>query len=354
MRFHPATRCGRFFLLGALAAALHLVPAPTRADDPKFAYGKADDVAKLPPWAASVTAGFGMTTGNAQSVNFTGAGMVSHRFGDSDLLAFDATVAFQRSTVQTAVDVNGDGVITPDEVLNITQSVSEAWGTRLRYDHFFDPMNGVYGLILAGGDIPAGKQFVGSVQAGYSRRPLPDGHQRARRRGRPRLLVPAVRGGGPELDQLRRGPRLPGLPGEPDQGPLLQRQRRVPRQPERAEHPHRPRGRVRRQPGRREAGRDLEDLRRRKHGLPLPGALRLRTRAEAPAGRVLLGARLPAAGQPLGHLHGAGPGLQAACDPARIQGRRGARSGRAPFSASPVASAAASRQNIDSRIRRIP
>lgn len=169
MRFHPATKSARFFLLGALAAALHLVPAPTRADDPKFAHGKADEVAKLPPWAASVTAGFGMTTGNAQSVNFTGAGMVSHRFTPNDMLAFDATVAFQRSTVQTAVDVNGDGVIAPDEVLNITQSVSEAWGTRLRYDHFFDPMNGVYGLILAGGDIPAGKQFVGSAQAGYSR-----------------------------------------------------------------------------------------------------------------------------------------------------------------------------------------
>ncbi len=164
----PTGRC-RMAVLGALVAVLQLAAAPARADDPKFAYGKAGEVTKLPPWAASVTAGFGMTTGNAQSVNFTGAGMVSHRFGDSDLLAFDATVAFQRSTVQTATDLNADGVITPNEVLDITQSVSEAWGTRLRYDHFFDPVNGVYGLVLAGGDIPAGKQFVGSAQAGYSR-----------------------------------------------------------------------------------------------------------------------------------------------------------------------------------------
>lgn len=169
MHFMTFTRRGRASLVIALLASAVLVSPAARADDPKFAFGKAAEVAKLPPWAASVTAGFGMTTGNAQSVNFTGAGMVSHRFGDSDLLAFDATVAFQRSTVQTAVDVNADGVITPNEVLNITQSVSEAWGTRLRYDHFFDPMNGVYALVLAGGDIPAGKQFVGSVQAGYSR-----------------------------------------------------------------------------------------------------------------------------------------------------------------------------------------
>jgi hypothetical protein len=168
MRFRPATRSGRFFLLGALAAALHLAPAPTRADDPKFAYGKAGEVSKLPTWAASVTAGFGMTTGNAESLNFSGAGAVSHRFTPNDMLAFDALVAYQRSTVQAASDLNTDGVITPDEVRSITQSVSEAWATRLRYDHFFG-LNGVYGLAFAGGDIPAGKQFVGGVQAGYSR-----------------------------------------------------------------------------------------------------------------------------------------------------------------------------------------
>lgn len=159
---------GRFLLAGALLATTLLVPAAARADDPKFAYGKAADVAKLPPWAAQVTAGFGMTTGNAQSVNFSGAGMVSHRFTQNDLLAFDAMVAFQRSTVQTAVDANADGSITPDELLSITQSVSEAWATKLRYDHFFG-LNAVYALAFAGGDIPAGKQFVGGAQVGYSR-----------------------------------------------------------------------------------------------------------------------------------------------------------------------------------------
>ncbi len=32
---------GRMALLGAVLAALQLVPAPARAEDPKFAYGKA-------------------------------------------------------------------------------------------------------------------------------------------------------------------------------------------------------------------------------------------------------------------------------------------------------------------------
>jgi Protein of unknown function, DUF481 len=168
MQFQTVPGPGRA-LLGALAAIAFLAPgAVARGDDPKFSFGKADAVAKAPPWAASVTAGFGMTTGNAQSVNLSGAGMVSHRFTPDDLLAFDASVAFQRSTLQTATDVNGDGVITPDEVVSITQSVSEAWGTRLRYDHFFG-LNAIYALAFAGGDVPAGKQFLAGVQAGYSR-----------------------------------------------------------------------------------------------------------------------------------------------------------------------------------------
>jgi hypothetical protein len=154
--------------LAALAACAILLPGAAFADDPKFAWAKKDEVVKMPPWAASVTAGFGMTTGNAQALNLSGAGMVSHRFTQDDLLAFDANVAFQRSTVQSAVDRNGDRVITPDEVLDITQTVSEAWGTRLRYDHFFD-LNSIYAFTFAGGDIPAGKQFVGGLQAGYSR-----------------------------------------------------------------------------------------------------------------------------------------------------------------------------------------
>ena len=168
MHFLEGSKRRPMALVAAVAASVLLLPTVTRAEDPKFAYGKTAELAKLPPWAASVQAGFGMTTGNAQSLNLTGAGMVSHRFTQNDLLAFDAAVAIQRSTVQTAVDVNQDGAISPDEVQNITQSVSEAWATKLRYDHFFE-LNAVYGLVFAGGDIPAGKQFVGGAQVGYSR-----------------------------------------------------------------------------------------------------------------------------------------------------------------------------------------
>ena len=151
-----------------VAAGIAFTAGTARAEDPKFAYGKREEIAKLPPWASSVQAGFGMTTGNAQSINFSGAGNVAYRFSPDDRLAFDAGVAFQRSTVQTAVDANADGSISPSEVFDITQTVSSAWFTKLRYDHFFD-LNAIYVFTTAGGDVPAGKQFVYSAQVGYSR-----------------------------------------------------------------------------------------------------------------------------------------------------------------------------------------
>jgi hypothetical protein len=151
----------------AVAFAL-LLPGLALADDPKFAFGKKDEIAKLPPWAASVTAGFGMTTGNAQSINLSGSGMVSYRITPDDLLALDANIAFQKSTISTVPNPPASGVISPGDVVNIDQTVSEAWNARLRYDRFFD-LNSIYLFGFAGGDVPAGKQFVGGAQIGYSR-----------------------------------------------------------------------------------------------------------------------------------------------------------------------------------------
>src|SRR5512137_2643955 len=159
MHFLSRRAIVRSALIATLAAVCQLVPAVARAEDPKFAYGKREDVAKLPPWSAAVQAGFGMTTGNAEAINLSGAGNVGYRFSPDDLLVFDAGVAFQRSTVQSAVDTSGDGTISPDEVFSISQTVSSAWFTKLRYDHFFG-LNAIYAFTNAGGDVPAGKQFL--------------------------------------------------------------------------------------------------------------------------------------------------------------------------------------------------
>lgn len=158
----------RLRLLAGLLLAALLVPGASRADEPKFNYGKQEDLMKLPPWAASVTAGFGLTTGNAQSLNLTGGGNVSYRFDGANLLTLDANVALQRSTIDIGVDADASGTIGPGELQSVTQSVSEAWGVRLRYDRFFG-LNAIYAFGFAGGDVPAGRQFVGGGQVGYSR-----------------------------------------------------------------------------------------------------------------------------------------------------------------------------------------
>ena len=154
--------------LAVALSTLGLLAGPARADDPKFAYGKKDEMAKAPEWAASVNLGFAATTGNSRTLNLSGALMLAHRFTPDDMLTFDARGVFGRSTTQTAVDANADGQISPSEVVDITQTVAQSWGTKLRYDHFFD-LNAIYGFVHAAGDTPAGKPFMGGVQAGYSR-----------------------------------------------------------------------------------------------------------------------------------------------------------------------------------------
>ena len=154
--------------LPLVGTAFVMLAGAASADDPKFAYGKRDEIAKLPPWAASVQAGFGMTTGNAQAINLSGpatwATASRRTTGSSSTPASPSSAApCSRRSTPTA-----DGVISPNEVFDITQTVSSAWFTKLRYDHFFD-LNAIYVFTTAGGDVPAGKQFVYSAQVGYSR-----------------------------------------------------------------------------------------------------------------------------------------------------------------------------------------
>jgi hypothetical protein len=115
-----------------------------------------------------VTFGFAATTGNSRTLNLSGAALVSHRFDPENMLTFDARGVFGRSTTSTAFDANQDNQISPNEVVEITQTVAQSWGTRLRYDRFFD-LNSVYAFIYAAGDTPSGKPFMGGVQVGYSR-----------------------------------------------------------------------------------------------------------------------------------------------------------------------------------------
>lgn len=152
----------------AAAAAACLAVTAARAEEPKFAYGKRDEVAKAPPWVASVTFGLGAATGNSQTLNLSGAASVAHNFDAQNRLTLDASGAFGRSTLTTAADTSGDGSISPDEVYSITQTVTQAWAAKLRYDRFFG-LNALYAFGYVAGDQPAGKPFLGGVQVGYAR-----------------------------------------------------------------------------------------------------------------------------------------------------------------------------------------
>ena len=146
-------------------ALIALAASAARADEPKFAYEKKEDLAKAPEWAASVTAGFGLTTGNAQNLNLTGGGSAAYRF-DSNMLSLDAVAAIIRTTLPIAVaETQGS---TTAVLSSVTQTTSEAWNVKLRYDRFFD-LNALYAFGFGGGDVPAGKQFVGGGQVGYAR-----------------------------------------------------------------------------------------------------------------------------------------------------------------------------------------
>jgi len=148
----------------ALVGLVMLKAFPAAADEPKFVYGKKEDEAKVPAWTASVSAGFGAATGNAENLNLSAAATVAHRF-DDNMLSFDGSAAIARSTLPVAVPSASPGIA---QLSSISQTTSEAWNTRLRYDRFFD-LNALYAFVSAGGDIPAGKQFLGGIQAGYAR-----------------------------------------------------------------------------------------------------------------------------------------------------------------------------------------
>ncbi len=159
------SRCSPITLLAA-ASALLLGVQPASAGDPKYEFGKKEEVKKV-EWKASAQAGIIATTGNSQ-VTTGAAGAKASRKDGKNKLSLDASGAYARSSILIAVD-DGDGVIAPGEVSRSTSTTTRAWGFKGRYDRFLTEHNSLYATAVISGDKPAGKQFVGGGQAGYSR-----------------------------------------------------------------------------------------------------------------------------------------------------------------------------------------
>ena len=134
--------------------------------DPKFEYGKQEEVKKA-EWKASAQAGVISTTGNSRATS-GGAGAKASRKAGNNKLSMEAMGAYARSSILIAVD-DGDGIIENGEVTRSTSTTTRAWAFKGRYDRFLTKHNSLYATASVSGDKPAGKEFVGGGQFGYSR-----------------------------------------------------------------------------------------------------------------------------------------------------------------------------------------
>ena len=139
--------------------------------DPKFeAAGDKEAVKDVQGvmWTAKGEAGLVSTTGNSRTTSITVGADAVRKDKDNKL---EATVAFTyaSATTRTAGDANGNGVIDPGELSTSTQTSAENLMTKLRYDRYLTGADALYIAALAGLDKPAGMDFIGGGQAGYSR-----------------------------------------------------------------------------------------------------------------------------------------------------------------------------------------
>ena len=142
------------------------------ADDPKFVYGKKDEVKDVKgiDWLAAAEAGLILTTGNSETTTFSGGIKASRKSGDNKL-AFEASGAYAKSALRVIDDLNGNGMIDgPDEIQTVSSLTAETLAGKLRYDRFLTDFNSLYIAALASRDVPAGKESVFGGQLGYSRR----------------------------------------------------------------------------------------------------------------------------------------------------------------------------------------
>jgi putative salt-induced outer membrane protein YdiY len=152
--------------LGLALAAL-CVASAAHGQEPKFEYGKKEEVKEV-EWKASASAGFVLTTGNSRTLTLSGSAAASRKAGD-DKLGLEAAGAYARSDVLVFTDKDMSGTIGPGEIDRETQTTAKNWLVKLRYDRFFAEKNSGYLAGKVGADEPAGKTLYGGGQIGYSR-----------------------------------------------------------------------------------------------------------------------------------------------------------------------------------------
>ncbi len=155
----------------SIVAALLFAAKPSFAD-PKFEYGKIDDLKDIvkPKWLATAELGVLFTTGNSESTSITGGFKVSRKAGDNKF-SLEGSGTYAKSSLRTIDDKNGNGKIDDATEIKTVESVTvETLFAKARYDRFLTDYNSLFIAAVASRDLPAGKLSVIGGQAGYSRR----------------------------------------------------------------------------------------------------------------------------------------------------------------------------------------
>jgi hypothetical protein len=152
-----------------LALLSLLIPFVAHAGDPKFEYGKLEEV-KLVVWKVNVSVGALVNTGNSNNASVSASGFASRNDGKNKL-TLDVGGAFARSTIYGPTDqARTQGFIASDQdILATEQTTTALWGAKFRYDRFFTPNNSLYVTAFANGNEPAGRRVATGGQVGYAR-----------------------------------------------------------------------------------------------------------------------------------------------------------------------------------------
>jgi hypothetical protein len=160
---------------GVGALAMVLLAGRAYADDPKFEYGKKEDVkdVKKVEWKASAQGGFILTSGNSHTSTLSAGATASRKAGDNKL-SLDFGASYGKSDIKIAVDDDapgtpGAGKVGADEIYTVEQVTTNAYMLKGRYDRFLTEKNSLFVTARAGADKIAGKSLIAGGQIGYSR-----------------------------------------------------------------------------------------------------------------------------------------------------------------------------------------
>ena len=160
----------RIFRSLALAlVGISLTTAPGFADDPKFEFGKVEEVkaVKTVEWDAAAEFGLVLTTGNSEVTTMTGGAKASRKTGKNKVaMGVDGTYA-QAGVRRAKAGVTN--VASAADIETVDTVSAKNFTGRLRYDRFLTEFNSLFVGLIARTDVPAGIKVGGSAQAGYSR-----------------------------------------------------------------------------------------------------------------------------------------------------------------------------------------